>query len=72
MPVSFDGFGINEALFIWFLALFGVAHEQGFLIGLINHLLFIAGVLPGGLFYVFSDRGRDLPPPGERRPESVR
>lgn len=56
LPVSFDGFGINEALFIYFLALFGVAHETGFLIGLVNHLLFIAGVLPGGLFYIFSSR----------------
>lgn len=56
LPISFDGFGINEALFIYFLALFGVAHETGFLVGLVNHLLFIAGVLPGGLFYIFSTR----------------
>ena len=72
LPVSFDGFGINEGLFIWFLALFGVAHEQGFLIGLINHLLFIAGVLPGGLFYIFSGRRTDIPPPDEQEPRSAR
>jgi hypothetical protein len=61
MPISFDGFGINEALFVYFLALFGVPPEQGFLIGLINHLLFIIGILPGGLFYV--QAGRDRPRP---------
>lgn len=59
MPISFDGFGINEALFIYFLALFGVAGEQGFLIGLVNHLLFLLGVLPGGIFYIMAK-----PPPG--------
>lgn len=63
LPISFDGFGINEALFIYFLALFGVAHESGFLIGLVSHLLFIAGVLPGGLFYVFSSRRPATPTP---------
>ena len=52
MPISFDGFGINEALFIYFLALFGVPAEQGFVIGLVNHLVFLVGVLPGGVFYI--------------------
>lgn len=59
MPISFDGFGINEALFIYFLGLFGVMHEKGFLIGFLNHILFIVGVLPGGIFYVLSDRSKD-------------
>ena len=56
MPISFDGFGINEGLFVYFLALFGVPAEKGFLIGLINHLVFIAGILPGAIFYVQSNR----------------
>lgn len=59
MPVSFDGFGINEVLFIYFLGLFGVIRETAFLIGLINHLLFIVGILPGGVFYVLADRDRN-------------
>lgn len=63
MPISFDGFGINEALFIYFLGLFGVMPEIGFLIGFINHLLFIVGVLPGGIFYVLSDRSEDQSTP---------
>jgi len=61
MPISFDGFGINEALFIYFLALFGVSAEKGFLIGLINHLIFLIGISPGAFFYIMSDRKqRDL------------
>lgn len=56
MPISFDGFGINEVLFIYFLGLFGVIQESAFLIGLINHLLFIIAILPGGFFYIFADR----------------
>ena len=54
MPISFDGFGINEALFIYFLALFGVPGEQGFVIGLVNHMLFLVGVMPGAVFYVLA------------------
>ena len=63
MPISFDGFGINEVLFIYFLGLFGVLHESAFLIGLINHLLFIVAILPGGIFYVFADRDQSRPMP---------
>lgn len=61
MPISFDGFGIMEGLFTYFLGLFGVMHEKGFLIGLFNHLLFILGVLPGGLFYIFWGREKKSP-----------
>lgn len=65
MPISFDGFGINEAMFVYFLRLFGVTAGAGFLIGLLNHLIFIIGVLPGAIFYVYWDRHRDEPVPTE-------
>ncbi len=67
MPISFDGFGINEALFIYFLGLFGVIAEKGFLIGLINHILFIFGVMPGGIFYALSDRAGEKSVPTTQR-----
>jgi glycosyltransferase 2 family protein len=56
MPISFDGFGVNGVFFIYFLGLFGVIQESAFLIGLINHLLSIVAILPGGFFYIFADR----------------
>ena len=63
MPISFNGFGINEALFIYFLGMFGVLPEKGFLIGFINQILFIVSVLPGGIFYVLSNRSEDQSAP---------
>lgn len=52
IPVSFDGFGIREGLFVYFLALVGVPESTGFAVGLANHLLFLVAVLPGGLFHL--------------------
>jgi len=64
MPISFDGFGINEALFIYFLGLFGVLPEKAFLIGFVNHIIFLIGIMPGGIFYVMS--GSDKPSGSDR------
>ena len=50
---------MNGALCIYFLGLFGVMYEKDFLIGLINHILFIVGVLPGGMLYVVSNQKED-------------
>lgn len=59
LPVSFDGFGINEGLFVFFLGAFGVGAEQAFAVGLLNHLVFIGGIMLGSAFY-FLDR-QELP-----------
>lgn len=67
IPISFDGFGIREGLFVYFLALVGISESVGFSIGLTNHVLFLVAVLPGGIFYLMDPaarkgRGSDKPP----------
>ncbi|MBZ0268365.1 flippase-like domain-containing protein [bacterium] len=52
IPVSFDGFGIREGLFVYFLGLVGISESLGFAVGLANHVLFLVAVLPGGLFHL--------------------
>jgi glycosyltransferase 2 family protein len=52
IPISFDGFGIREGLFVYFLALVGIPESLGFAVGLANHVLFLVAVLPGGLFHL--------------------
>jgi uncharacterized protein (TIRG00374 family) len=54
LPISFDGFGINEGLFVYFLSLVGVQAATGFSVGIINHFITIIGILPGGLFYILN------------------
>ncbi len=56
IPLSFDGFGIREGLFVWFLALAGVPNSVGFAVGLTNHMLFLIALLPGAVFH-FLDPG---------------
>lgn len=53
LPISIDGTGLHEGAFVYFLALIGVATEQGLLLGIATHALAVALVLPGGLFYMF-------------------
>ena len=52
LPISFDGFGIQEGGFAYFLSLAGTTATEGFSIGLVNHIIFIIGILPGGIFYL--------------------
>lgn len=59
IPLSFDGFGIREGLFVWFLALAGVAESTGFAVGLANHMIFLIAVLPGALFYLLDPGARN-------------
>lgn len=51
LPISFDGFGIQEGGFVYFLGLMGVTNSVGLSLGIVNHFLFLLGLLPGGLFY---------------------
>ena len=58
LPISFDGFGIREGIFVYFLALIGISKDVGFSIGLTNHLVFLIAVLPGWLFYLMGEKDR--------------
>jgi hypothetical protein len=51
LPISLDGFGIQEGTFVYFLGLVGIMRPEALLLGLASHLLGIISVLPGGLLY---------------------
>lgn len=59
LPISFDGFGIREGIFVYFLALIGMGPDVAFTIGLTNHLLFLIAIVPGWLFYVMDGKYRE-------------
>lgn len=54
LPISFDGFGIQEGTFVYFLAFIGVAQSEALLLGLASHIIAIVSVLPGGVLYGLS------------------
>jgi uncharacterized membrane protein YbhN (UPF0104 family) len=63
LPLTVDGFGLREGLFTWFLAKVGVPGSLGFAVGLVNHVLFLLAVVPGGVMHFAGSAGR-----GPRRP----
>ena len=60
LPISFDGFGVQEGAFVFFLSLVGISQGVAFSVGLVNHLVFLLAILPGGIFYAFN-RGLKAP-----------
>lgn len=54
LPISFDGFGIREGLFVFFLGLLGMSKDVAFSIGLTNHMVFLVALTPGAVFYLLS------------------
>lgn len=57
LPISFDGFGVQEGTLVYFLGLLGVGKATALSIGLANHMLFLLSLLPGVLFYLTYTRG---------------
>lgn len=57
LPISLDGFGIQEGAFVYFLALIGVTKAEALLLGVVSHIIAILSVLPGGLLYSYNGLG---------------
>lgn len=53
IPISLDGFGVQEGGFVYILSLIGIVSSEAFLLGASSHLLAIISVLPGGVLYAF-------------------
>ena len=66
LPISIDGFGIREGLFLYALTLVGVPPATAFAIGLTNHLIFILAVTPGAWFLWFTRSKRRVT--GDQQP----
>ena len=60
LPITVDGFGLREGVFTYFLAKMGVPQSVGFAVGLVNHVLFLLAVMPGGVihFWPSAEKGR--------------
>ena len=54
LPISFDGIGIQEGAYVYFLSLISIPKPEALLLGIASHILAILSVLPGGVLYSFS------------------
>jgi len=52
-PISFDGYGVREGLYVYFFSLVGAPTAESFLIGLLGHIVGTAAVLPGFFYCSF-------------------
>jgi uncharacterized protein (TIRG00374 family) len=52
LPISFDGFGVQEGALVYFFGLLGVGKAAALSIGLANHMLFLVSLLPGAVLYL--------------------
>jgi len=57
LPISLDGFGINEASYVYFLSAIGLPSFLGLSVGLLIHFITIVGIMPG-LYFYFKDNVR--------------
>lgn len=57
LPISFAGWGVYEAGFVYFLTQVGVDLSLALLIGVVDHLILLITVLPGAAFYLTNYRG---------------
>lgn len=53
VPVSIDGFGVREGLYVFFFSFVGIPGSDAFLLGFVSHILGIVSVLPGFFYYSF-------------------
>lgn len=49
-PISLDGYGVREGLYVYLFALVGVSNSDAFVIGLVSHVIANLALLPG-FFY---------------------
>jgi uncharacterized protein (TIRG00374 family) len=52
IPVSVDGFGIREGLYVYLLGLVGVTPSEAFTLGLVSHVIGNVSLLPGFLISI--------------------
>jgi hypothetical protein len=53
VPISVNGFGVREGLYIFFFSYVGLSGSEAFVLGLLTHLVVIASILPGFFYASF-------------------
>ncbi len=54
IPLSLDGYGIREGLYVYLFSLVGISHGDAFVIGLLSHVVANLALLPGFIYSSFS------------------
>jgi glycosyltransferase 2 family protein len=52
-PISLDGYGVREGLYVYLFALVGVSNSDAFVIGLVSHVIANISLLPGFFYSSF-------------------
>jgi glycosyltransferase 2 family protein len=52
-PISLDGYGVREGLYVYLFALVGVSNTDAFVIGLVSHVIANLSLLPGFFYSSF-------------------
>ncbi len=53
VPMTFDGFGIREGLYVYLLSLVGISNGDAFIISLVSHVAGDLSLLPGFIYSSF-------------------
>lgn len=61
LPISLDGLGIQEGLYVALFGLLGVSVSQAFLVSTIARIIPVIASLPWGLHYILMDRRKIMP-----------
>ncbi|HEX7976837.1 MAG TPA: lysylphosphatidylglycerol synthase transmembrane domain-containing protein [Anaerolineales bacterium] len=61
LPISLDGLGIQEGMYVALFGLLGVSVSQAFLVSTISRIIPMLAALPWGLHYIMMDRRKILP-----------
>jgi hypothetical protein len=62
LPISTDGIGVREGLFVYLFGLVGVSQEDAFLVGLLSSVLWRVAVAPLTLYFFLARRPQPQPP----------
>ncbi len=56
VPISVNGFGVREGLYMFFFSYVGLSGSEAFVLGLLTHMVVIASILPGFFYASFYTR----------------
>lgn len=53
IPISIGGIGVHEGTYVYVLSLIGISTSEALLLGITTHILSVAIILPGAIFFAF-------------------
>lgn len=71
LPISFDGFGVREGLYVYLFGLVGVASTDAFLVGLLSSVLWRIGTALPALYFFWMRRESPLAARNAQQPATL-